>query len=297
MPQNLSDDRDALMRLAAIVVCCLLFVALVWQGLWSSWRPLTLLTIASLFSAAVFYELASREASLAWTATSLAAIWTSAAISYLVLNAFDPPNPHWTGPLIAANEPMPLTACGGAKNSFLMEFGPQTIMAQGNGPFTPIQVGTCPALTLKRTAAGLMIDAFGYDSDGNVVYRIARNNFEMVLRGFLKAERPDKSTLRIVDELGNESLSVRYLNHDAVAVRGTFRCGDAPPLTIGDTIIDLRQNADRADILPHPRCPPSRPAPLCRHIELTEKLMQEPAIRIIYALAWHFDRVARFCRR
>ena len=234
-PADPPDDRDALMRMAGIIACCLLFVALVWQGLWSSWRPLTLLTTASVFSAAAFYELASREARQAWTAISLAAIWAAAAIFYLVLNDLDPPNPHWTGPLIAAGEPVPRTACGGAKNSFLMVFGPQAVIAHGDGPFTPIQVGTCPALTLEQTASGLMIDAFGYDSDGNVVYRIARNNFEMVLRGFLKAERPDKSTLRIVDEEGHESLAVRYLSRDAVTVRGTFRCGDAPPATIGDT--------------------------------------------------------------
>ncbi len=239
MPQHTdrSDNRDALMRLATILVCCLLFVALIYQGLWSSWRPLTVLTIASVFSAAVLYELASREAPRRWAAISLATIWAGAALTYLVVNTVNPPNPHWTGALIAANEPTPQTACD--QNSFRMLIGPQAVIAHGDGPFTPIQVGTCPALTLVRTNSGLMIDAFGYDSDGNVVYRITRNRFEMVLRGFLKAERPDKSTLRIVDEQGHESLSVRYLNHNAVAVRGTFRCGDTAPVIIGDAKITI----------------------------------------------------------
>jgi hypothetical protein len=239
MPQHTDrpDNRDDLMRLATILVCCLLFVALVYQGLWSSWRPLTVLTVASVFSAAALYELASREAPRRWAAIDLIAIWAGAALTYLVFNIVNPPNPHWTGALIAANEPTPPTTCD--QNSFLMMFGPQAVIAHGDGPFTPIQVGTCPALTLERTTSGLMINAFGYDSDGNVVYRITRNRFEMVLRGFLKAERPDKSTLRIVDEQEHESLSVRYLNQNAVAVRGTFRCGDTTPVIIGDAKIAI----------------------------------------------------------
>lgn len=239
MPQfaNRFADRDALLRLAKITIVCFLFLALVWQGLWSSWRPLTLSTIASVFSAAAFYELASREVARKWTIISLTAIWTAAAITFLALTILAPPNLHWTGPLIAAGEPAPQTACGPGDNSFLMVFGPQAVTARGDGPFMPIQVGTCPALTFERTAKGLTIDAFGYDSDGNVVYRIARNHFEMILRGFLRAQRPDKSTLRIADEQNRESLMVRYLNRDTVIVRGTFRCGDAPPVTIGDTRI------------------------------------------------------------
>lgn len=239
MPQraNPPADRDDFLRLAKIAIACFLFVALVWQGLWSSWRPLTLLTIATVFSAVAFYELVSREAPRKWTIISLTAIWTSAAIVFLALNNLAPPNPHWTGALIAAGEPMPQTACAPAADSFLMLFGPQAVTAHGNGPFTPIQVGTCPALTFERTAKGLTINAFGYDSDGNVVYRIARNHFEMILRGFLRAQRPDKSTLRVADEQNRESLMVRYLNRDTVIVRGTFRCGDTPPVTIGDTRI------------------------------------------------------------
>jgi hypothetical protein len=233
-------DRDAILRLGKIAGCCLLFLALVWHGLWSSWRPLTILTIASVFSAALLYELASCDARKEWSAAILAAIWIAAGISYLVLYRLDPPNPHWTGPLIAADDPMPQTTCGALPpDALLLTFGPDTVIAQGNGPFTPIQVGTCPALTVTRTHGGLIVDAFGYDSDGNAVYRITHNRFEMILRGFLKAERPDKSTLRIVDNENRESLRVRYLNRNAVTVRGTFRCGETPPVTVGDARIAI----------------------------------------------------------
>jgi hypothetical protein len=35
-----------------------------------------------------------------------------------------------------------------------------------------------PALSITRTASGLMVNAFGFDSDDNVIYRIKNNEFE-----------------------------------------------------------------------------------------------------------------------
>jgi len=230
-----STDRDAILRPVKIVVCGILFVALVWHGLWIPWRALTLLTIASAFSGALFYELASRDAPRQWTVIGLIAIWTLTGISWLILDRAYPLNPHWSGPLIAADDPTPQTPCGAPPpDGLLMLFGPDAVTARGNGPFTPVRIGTCPALTVKRTPDGLMVDAFGYDSDGNVVYRIADNRFEIIVRGFLKIERPDKSSLRIVDDVQRETLLVRYMNRNTVSVRGTFRCGDAPAVTISD---------------------------------------------------------------
>lgn len=238
-----SNDRDAILRPLKIIVCSILFVALVWHGLWIYWRALTLLIIASAFSGALFYELASRDAPGQWTAIGLAAIWTLAGMSWLFLDRAYPLNPHWSGALVAADDPTPQTPCGAPPpDGLLMLFGPDAVLARGNGPFTPVRIGTCPALTIKRTSNGLMIDAFGYDSDGNVVYRIADNRFEILIRGFLKIERPDKSSLRIVDDIQRETLLVRYMNHNTVSVRGTFRCGDAPAATISDARITFGKN-------------------------------------------------------
>ena len=77
---------------------------------------------------------------------------------------------------------------------------------------------------VERVAGGPRDPRF---SDGDP--RIADNRFEMIIRGFLKIERPDKSTLRIVDDVQRETLLVRYVNRNTVSVHGTFRCGDAPP--------------------------------------------------------------------
>ena len=240
MPQSAkpSVDRDAILRPLKIIVCGVLFVALVWHGLWIAWRVLTLLTIASAFSGALFYELASRDAPRQWTVIGLAIVWGLTGIFWMILDRAYPLKPHWSGALVAADDPMPRTQCGAPlPDGLLMLFGTDAVLARGNGPFTPVRIGTCPALTIKRTPEGLMIDAFGYDSDGNVVYRIADNRFEILIRGFLKIERPDKSSLRIVDDIQRETLLVRYMNRNTVSVRGTFRCGDVPAVTIGDARI------------------------------------------------------------
>jgi hypothetical protein len=120
-----------------------------------------------------------------------------------------------------------------------MIFGRDAVIGRGGGPFTPLQIGSCPALTFRRQGGGLTVDAFGYDSDGNLVYRIKRNAFAMILAGWLKAARPDKSTLAVVDDEGQETLAIRYLNTNTVTVRGTFRCGDTPPVRIGDNGIAI----------------------------------------------------------
>ncbi|RYI03213.1 MAG: hypothetical protein EON48_16075 [Acetobacteraceae bacterium] len=131
---------------------------------------------------------------------------------------------------------MPDTECRSRKiagDELVMVFGKDGVIGKGNGPFTPVRIGTCPVLSFTRGPEGLMVNGFGYDSDGNVVWRIEKNEFSLVLRGFLKGTRPDASTISIVDEKGRENLFIRYQNANAVQVRGTFRCSDMRPVTFG----------------------------------------------------------------
>jgi hypothetical protein len=136
-----------------------------------------------------------------------------------------------------------LTACGSdkphARNDLLMAFGGDGVIGQGNGPFVPVRIGTCPALSVTRTPAGLMVNAFGFDSDDNVIYRIKDNKFEQVIGGFLQGHRPDRSTLVVSDDRGIEALSIRYLNANTIQVRGTFRCGNTKPVRIADDTVAI----------------------------------------------------------
>ncbi|MES2293997.1 MAG: hypothetical protein V4527_11915 [Pseudomonadota bacterium] len=241
MKWDIPRDREAFFRIARLIAVCLIFLALVRHGFAPGTRALTLLATASVLSMAALYELSVRDKPETWSALSVLTIATFCLLTYFLLRYFDPAPIEGRGLLIAANEGTPANGCDGqsgglSANHLLMIFGSDGVVGRGDGPFTPISAGSCPALTFQRRNGGLLVDSFGYDSDNNVIYRIRQNVFEQVLRGFLQERRPDASSLEIVDELGHETLSIRYMNKNTVKVSGTFRCGDTRPVIVGDSL-------------------------------------------------------------
>ena len=55
-----------------------------------------------------------------------------------------------------------------------------------------------------------------------------------VVSGYL---RPDAHTLVILDRFDKEVLYIRYLNPNAVRIRGRFLCGESPQAVIRDDTI------------------------------------------------------------
>lgn len=193
---------------------------------------------------AVIYELNKKDPGRLSLIGSFALIWLIGSATLYLANRFGPPEEEIKGPLISGTAKTPVSACDSdqrsrSSNNVLMIFGGDGVIGHGNGPFVPLRIGTCPALSITRTPSGLMVNAFGFDSDDNVVYRIKDNKFEQVIGGFLKGHRPDHSTLLISDERGVETLSIRYLNRNTVQVRGTFRCGNTRPVRISDDSIAI----------------------------------------------------------
>jgi hypothetical protein len=179
------------------------------------------------------YEMNKRD--LAWkqAVLLLCGTWLVCGVTLYAARGIRPKEEP-KGPLMAANDATPATLCKETKSpgGLLMIVGRSGVIGQGKGPFTPFRVGSCPALSITRTAQGLMVNAFGYDSDNNVVYRIRDNVFGQVVGGFLTEHRPDRSTLVIGDDHGPEVLEIRYLNRNAVRISGTFRCGDSAPVHV-----------------------------------------------------------------
>src|SRR5262249_46481035 len=154
----------------------------------------------------------------------------------------DPVKPQWEGPLVANQLPTPANSCSGKEGAgrhLLMIFGRDGVIGKGDGPFTPVRIGTCPALSLRRVKGGLVVDGFGYDAANNAVDGIRQDIFEMVLRGFLVADRSDKSILKSVDEHSRAWLTVSYLNTDTVKITGTFGCGDTKSVAIGEDAVRI----------------------------------------------------------
>lgn len=232
-------DRDDLIRLVKVAGAFLIFLLLVRKGFAPPTRLITFMALGAALGLGVLYQFSGTGVPEVWTGTTLLAAWLLLALVYAVARHVDPPMVQARGPLLAARERTPPNGCDGdarlAGPHLLMLFGSDGVIGRGDGPFTPLQIGTCPVLRFARTGNGLTVNSFGYDSDGNVIYRIRRNDFQMILRGFLRADRSAKSTLRIVDDAGREKLAIRYLNRDTVKVTGALQCGDTAPVTIGET--------------------------------------------------------------
>lgn len=241
---HMSFERLELRRGALVLVISVLFLTLISRGLWTTWRPVTLVAIALILNLALLYELSNRNVRPRTIAITLCATMAIVGIFFPILNHLDPPNPVWSGPLVSAGLPTPSNACTASraavsKNGTLMLFGSAAVVSHDGARLSALRVGTCPMISFFKSKAGLLIDGAGYDSDDNLVYRIKQNKFEMVLRGFLKLERPDKSTFLIVDDIGREALFVRFINDNTIKIRGTFRCGDIAPVKIGDAEISV----------------------------------------------------------
>jgi hypothetical protein len=119
-------------------------------------------------------------------------------------------------------------------------------------------VGRCSTVTLARDARGLWVDAFSYDSFGNIEWRIYRNRFTLMSGAFVTADgfhfgnfttldRTDKSALRLVDDFGREIFAVRYLNRNAIQISSKVECG-------GLDLIPVRDNSMRMGAGGGPSC-------------------------------------------
>ena len=207
---------------------------------------IVVMTGATLFACA--YEWSQQERNRRGTIGFLLLVWVTSAAVLFFANRFVPPAAPIRGPLIAASDQIPKLYCPSKdveRSDLIMIVGDNTVIGKGQGPFTPIQIGGCPALRLTRAPGGLLVDAFSYDSGNNLIFRIGKNVFEGLdlFSGFLKEERSDRSTLTITDEHNQVVFGVRYLRKNMVRVWGTFECGGTRRVRILDDAVLVGRSA------------------------------------------------------
>ncbi len=217
-------------------------VVLAFVGLTEVMRivAIAVMTGATLFACA--YEWSQREKNWRGTVGFLMLTWIASAATLFFANRFVPPATPIRGPLIAANDQIPKMFCssrGVGKSDLVMLVGNDTVIGKDQGPFTPVQVGSCPILRITQAPKGVLVDAFSYDSGNNLIFRISKNVFEGLdlFSGFLKEERPDRSTLLITDEHSHVVFAVRYLHEGVVRVWGTFKCGGTRPVQVTEDFV------------------------------------------------------------
>lgn len=180
------------------------------------------------------YELSIRDVRVEWIAGGLFVLTASSLLLYGAWLATRPPPP--TGPLLPASEPTPRAGCVEKQDAadLVMAFGENRLIGTGAGPFTPIKVGDCTVMSLRRVGPGLMIKAFFYDWNNDVAFTVNDNIYEPTMPLALRPFRPDRHTFVILDRFDKEVLYVRFLNPHAVRIRGRFLCGEAPQAVIHD---------------------------------------------------------------
>jgi hypothetical protein len=218
------------------VLVCIVLVWAFWSGFLTLRWP-AVLAIATALSILTAYELIIRDVPQGWVLASVLLIQGLLGGSYLIWLQCRPPAP--TGPLVAAGEPSPPPGCleEPGPNDLVMAFGTDRVLGKGPGPFAPLVVDDCVVLSLGRKGGGLMIRAFGYDFNNDIAFRAMDNVYEPAMALQLRSFRPDRSTFVLLDRFDKEVLYVRYLNRNAVRIRGRFLCGEAPQAIIHDDTI------------------------------------------------------------
>jgi hypothetical protein len=240
--------RAARLWLPAIFIW-LVVAALAFADLGEIMRIVAIAVMTGVALFAGIYEWIQKERDWRATIGFLFVTWIASSAVLYFANRLVPAPVPLRGPLIAANDKIPNMVCsthGAASPDLVMLFGNDAIIGRGPGPFTPVQIGSCSALRISRTPAGLLVDAFSYDSSNNLIFRIEKNAFEGLdlFAGFLKEERPDRSTLLITDEHNQVVFGVRYLHKGIVRAWGRFMCGGTHPVEITDDAVVI----DRAPL-------------------------------------------------
>ena len=227
-------------------------------------RLRTLLALAILFSIGLIYVSGWTENPVLWINAGTVCIFTLAGTAYLVANFFFPPPHIYSGPLLAAEEKSPASPCGQkiqpSRDDLGIYIGNDEIVGRGAGPLGPVPVGSCSAVTLIRTGRGLLVNAFSYDSFGNIEWRIDHNRFTLMsgafvtpdgfhFGNFITLDRTDKNALRLVDDSGREIFAVRFRNRNAVQISSSGECGPSNLEAVRDrtTRPSCRIIASRAD--------------------------------------------------
>lgn len=137
------------------------------------------------------------------------------------------------GLLEPASDPMPSWSCaanlhpdeylvligkGNEQNAVVTNKSPHVILASNR--FGPV-------LTIWRQGDGSILLFFEIrSSDGRIIVKF-NGTFQINPNNIMEMKRDDRSSLRIVDQYGNEVINARYLNPHAFAISGRLNYGGA----------------------------------------------------------------------
>ena len=169
-------ERKDLMRGVLLAGICLGVLVYNWGFLaWPMHRIMSLLVMAAVFSFAWFYELTMRDAPMGRVLAGVLAITGGAVVLWGALTLFTHPQSNDLAPLLPAGETLEAQGCVAPAGALTIAVGPDRIIGRGRGTFTPFKISGCSGPGFAVTPRGLVMDDFGYDGDGSVIFKIRHN--------------------------------------------------------------------------------------------------------------------------
>ena len=143
-----------------------------------------------------------------------------------------------TGPLRPGREPTPPNGCDDPDfaNAFKIVFGKLAAACSGKGKYTALTVASCPVLTIDGTPVGINVEAELYDETGKWIASVHDNVVDAIAGGRVHVDRSGGlNSLLVRDDHLGELLYVRYVNQNAIVVRGQFGCKGHPLVSVTES--------------------------------------------------------------
>jgi len=192
--------------------------------------PVWLVTLvwfmASIFwTGAVWYFLSRRDPQTAlWVACVGTILVLLAITSHLNNGIVDKreaaKRPVYFGEILPANEPTPISVGQLEKGSVALVLGGNTIIT--NNKTVALTVGGQPFLSVRVQNGSLFLSARLVNSNNQPVVRIIDNEFQASPERTFNPRQPDRSSLLVRDENGQEILNVRFINPQVIRINGIF---------------------------------------------------------------------------
>ena len=138
----------------------------------------------------------------------------------------------FSGKLVPANDPF-VPACGGASgDEAILLFG-SAAAKFGHWPTTILKVNGRKRIVMDKDSAGtISLTAEVFSSDGKILTDVLKNAFNVNKNNIFKMERPDDSTLSIVDQNNETALYVRYKNNKEIQFDAKLYYSDSGDVAI-----------------------------------------------------------------
>jgi hypothetical protein len=129
--------------------------------------------------------------------------------------------PQVSGLLKPSDEPFPALQSSVPEGALLINFGGNFCFSK-KSLFPVLNISGEDLLTITRSAEGIALNVRIYSPDGRIVAMVERNEFTINPNNYFKKKRPDKSTLIVYDQTGEEAINAHLSNRAYMIVTGKF---------------------------------------------------------------------------